>query len=40
MLIRVYSVEYGKYLWEQSCVQRIVGNFFWQYGCALSEYGH
>ena len=27
MLIRVYSLEYGKYLWEQGCGKNC-GNFF------------
>ena len=29
MLIRVYSLKYGKYLWEQGCAKKLV-NFFWQ----------
>ena len=29
MLTRVYSLEYGKYIWEQGePVQKIVGKFF------------
>ena len=28
MLIRVYSLEYGKYLWEQGCAEKwYIGNF-------------
>ena len=45
MPIRVYSLEYGKNLWEQGCAKNcryifFGKRFFCQYGCVLSEYGH